>query len=205
MGERDQFESEASSSTARKPATEEEIQAAWVENAPVLTSRIQIVDHNPNWPQRFEREASRVRAILGDRVLMLEHTGSTSVPGLAAKDIIDMLLIVADSSNEAAYVQDLESAGYLLVIREPDWHEHRVFKGPDTNINLHVLSRGSVEIPRILGFRDWLRAHPEDRDRYQKTKRELAQRDWKYVGNYADAKTEIVEQIIARAIDGVGA
>jgi GrpB-like predicted nucleotidyltransferase (UPF0157 family) len=186
--------------TVRAPLTEEEIQAAWVGKVPELTSRIQIVDYDPDWPRLFERESARIRDVLRDRVLMLEHTGSTSVPGLAAKNIIDMLLVVPDSADEPAYIPDLESAGYVLVIREPDWHQHRVFKGPDTNVNLHVLSNGSVEIQRILAFRDWLRLHPEDRDRYEKTKRELAQRDWKYVGNYADAKTEIVEEIIARAM-----
>jgi GrpB-like predicted nucleotidyltransferase (UPF0157 family) len=111
-----------------------------------------------------------------------------------------MLLVVPDSSDEPAYVPALTAAGYRLVIREPDWNEHRVFKGPDTNVNLHVLSDGSPEIDRILGFRDWLRAHDDDRLRYERTKRELAGRQWEYVQNYADAKTEVVEAIIARAM-----
>jgi GrpB-like predicted nucleotidyltransferase (UPF0157 family) len=93
----------------------------------------------------------------------------------------------------------MEAAGYRLVIREPDWFEHRVFKGPDTNINLHVFSPGCPEIARMVGFRDWLRTHPDDRDLYARTKRELATRTWKYVQNYADAKTQVVEEIVARA------
>ncbi len=104
-------------------------------------------------PALFVREEVRVRAALGGAVLRLEHTGSTSVPGLAAKPIIDMLLVVADSADEPAYLPALEAVGYVLVIREPDWHEHRVFKGPDTNINMHVFSAGSPEIDRILLFR----------------------------------------------------
>ena len=93
----------------------------------------------------------------------------------------------------------MHRAGYVLRIREPDWHQHRLFKGPDTSINLHVFSEGSSEIERMLRFRDWLRSHLEDRDLYLSTKRELAQRTWKYTQNYADAKSEVVEQILARA------
>lgn len=123
----------------------------------------------------------------------------TSVPRLAAKPLIDILLIVPNSADETAYVPALEAAGYVLRIREPDWHEHRLFKGPDTNINLHVFSPDSPEIERMLLFRDWLRSHPTDRQLYERAKRELASREWKYVQNYADAKTEVVEEIIARA------
>jgi GrpB-like predicted nucleotidyltransferase (UPF0157 family) len=148
------------------------------------------------------RAAARIRGALGERVEQLEHIGSTSVPGLAAKPIIDILLIVPDSSDEPAWLPDLEAAGYLLVIREPDWHQHRCLKGPDTNVNLHVYSPGCPEIERYLLFRDRLRGHPEDRDHYQRVKRELAERDWTYVQEYADAKTEVVEGIIARARAG---
>jgi GrpB-like predicted nucleotidyltransferase (UPF0157 family) len=184
----------------RKPLTEDEIRAATVGELVPLTSRIELVDYDPEWPRLFRREEARIRGLLGDRVLRLEHTGSTSVPGLAAKPIIDMLLIVADSGDEATYAPALESGGYLVRIREPEWHQHRVLKGPDTNANLHVLSAGSPEIERVLAFRDRLRTHDEERELYECTKRELASRDWKYVQNYADAKTEVVEAIIARAL-----
>src|SRR5262249_27365734 len=151
---------------------------------------------DPEWPRLYEREAKRIRAALGDNVVLLEHVGSTSVPGLAAKPLIDILLVVLDSSHEASYVPPLEAAGYVLRIREPEWYEHRVFKGPDTNVNLHVFSPGCVEITRMLGFRDWLRTHDDDRQLYERTKRELARQDWKYVQNYADAKTAVVEEIV---------
>ena len=164
-----------------------------------LSRPIEIVEYDPEWPALFEREDRRIRAALGDKVLRLEHTGSTSVPGLAAKPCIDIAMIVPDSSDESTYVPDLEAAGYVLWIREPDWGEHRVFKGPDTNVNLHVYSPGNPEVERMVGFRDWLRTHDDDRQLYERTKRDLIKREWAYVQNYADAKTEVVEEIVARA------
>ena len=119
--------------------------------------------------------------------------------GLAAKPIIDILLAVPDSSDEQAYVPALEAAGYVLRAREPGWFEHRMFKGPDTDINLHVFTVGAAEIDRMLLFRDWLRANDADRGAYLQVKRDLAKRTWLHVQHYADAKTAIVEQIIARA------
>ena len=163
---------------------------------------IHLADYDPSWPVLYEREAARIRDALGERVLLLEHVGSTSVPGLPAKPIIDILLAVPDSADEAAYVPPMEAAGYAVRIREPDWHEHRVFKGPDTDVNLHTFSAGSSEIERMLAFRDWLRTHDDERDLYLATKRELAARHWVYVQDYADAKGEVVEAIIARALAG---
>jgi GrpB-like predicted nucleotidyltransferase (UPF0157 family) len=121
------------------------------------------------------------------------------VPGLPAKPVVDIDLVVSDSSDEGAYVPRLEAAGYVLRIREPDWFEHRLFKGPDTNVNLHTFSDGCEEVDRMLLFRDWLREHADDRERYAQAKRELAAREWKYVQNYADAKSEVVREILARA------
>ncbi len=185
--------------TAYVPSTEEQIRAAQVGELVPLVAPIQIVDYDPEWPRLYEREAERVQSALGDRVLLIEHVGSTSVPGLAAKPKIDMLLVVANSADESAYVPALEAAAYLLTIREPDWYEHRMFKGPDTDINLHVFSSGCREINRMLLFRDWLRSNESDRRLYERTKRELASNNWKYMQNYADAKTAIVEKILARA------
>ncbi len=184
---------------SRAPSREEEMRAAHIGPLVPLAGRIQIVDYDPEWPRLFVREAERIRAALGDRVLLLEHVGSTSVPGLAAKPRIDMLLVVPNSADESAYVPAMEAAGYVLAIREPNWYEHRVFKGPDMDINLHVFSPGCAEIDRMLLFRNWLRSNASDRELYERTKRELARKDWKYTQNYADAKTEVVEEIIARA------
>ena len=164
-----------------------------------MSSQILLKDYNPQWPEVFRREADRIRVVLGCQALQIEHIGSTSVPTLAAKPIIDILLVVADSSDESAYVAILESAGYFLRIREPNWHEHRMFKGPGADINLHVFSSGCPEIHRILTLRDRLRSDPVDRELYERTKRSLAQMDWKDVQDYADAKTVVIEEILARA------
>jgi GrpB-like predicted nucleotidyltransferase (UPF0157 family) len=181
--------------------TEAEIQAFSVGIVKPLTGPINFVEYDDAWPALFAREEARIRSILGERAVRLEHTGSTSVPGLAAKPVIDITMTIADVLDEPAYAPDLEAAGYRLVIREqePEWYDHRVFKGPDTNINLHVFSAGSVELERMVGFRDWLRTHDDDRALYEATKRDLIRREWKYVQNYADAKGDVVEAIAARA------
>jgi GrpB-like predicted nucleotidyltransferase (UPF0157 family) len=188
--------------TTPAPLTEEQMRAVTIGELTPLAGPIQIVDYDPEWPHLFAREAERIRVALGDRVLLLEHAGSTSVPGLAAKPRIDIVLAVPDSSDEPAYVPALEAAGYVLRIREPDWYEHRMFNRPDTALNLHIFSAGCPEIDRMLLFRDWLRHNPADRQLYESTKRELARQDWKYTQNYADAKTAVVEEILARAQRG---
>ena len=184
---------------AQAIVSDDELQAVTVGERTPHNAPVTLVDYDPAWPVLFEREASRIRRLLGDAVVRLEHTGSTSVPGLAAKPIIDIALIVPDSADESTYVPQLEAEGYLLRIREPHWHEHRLLKGPDTDANVHVFSTGSPELARMVGFRDWLRTHPEDRELYERTKRELAARTWRHVQHYADAKTAVVEEIIARA------
>jgi GrpB-like predicted nucleotidyltransferase (UPF0157 family) len=163
-------------------------------NAPIM-----LAEYDAGWPALFEQQADRIRSVLGPVALSVEHVGSTSVPGLAAKPIIDILLAVPDSADEQAYVPALEAAGYVLRIREPDWFEHRLLKGPDVDINLHVFSSGAAEIDRMLRFRDWLRANEADRDTYLQVKRDLAGRTWRHVQHYADAKTAVIAEIMARA------
>ena len=163
-----------------------------------LPGRIVVSDYDPSWPDRYAGEAARVSSKLGGRALRIEHVGSTSVPELAAKPIIDIVLEVADSSDEPAYAGDLESAGYVLRIREPEWYEHRLFRVPGS-VNLHVFSAGCPETDRMVRFRDHLRTDAADRDLYARTKRDLAAREWKYMQQYADAKTEVIGEIMARA------
>jgi GrpB-like predicted nucleotidyltransferase (UPF0157 family) len=183
-----------------KVRSDEEILAVRIGPPEVLNAQIYLAPYDPEWPQLFSIEAARIKDALGDRAMVLEHVGSTAIPGLSAKPRIDIILGVADSADEAAYVPALEAAGYVLRIREPDWHEHRVFKGPDADINLHVFTVGCAEIHRMLGFRDHLRANAADRSAYEQRKQELARQTWKFTQHYADAKSEVVEDILARAV-----
>ena len=181
-------------------ASEEALRAVTIGELVVLAGPVLLADYDPGWATAFEHEATRIRGALGDQVRLLEHVGSTSVPGLPAKPIIDIVLAVPDSRDEGAYVPPMEAAGYVLRIREPEWFEHRLFKGVGPDANIHVFTVGTPEIDRMLAFRDWLRGHDDDRSLYEQTKRDLAAREWKYVQHYADAKTDVVETIMARAL-----
>lgn len=183
-----------------RQTTEDELRAAHVDGNPTrLDGQVALVEYDPAWPGMFALEAERLRAALGERARRIEHVGSTSVPGLAAKPKIDILLEVADTRDEPSYVPAMTAAGYVLHIREPDWHEHRLFKRPPVTLSLHVFSTGCVEIERILRFRDHLRADLADRDLYLRTKHELARRVWQFTQNYADAKGDVIEDILRRA------
>lgn len=164
---------------------------------------IALVPHDAGWAERFRDEERRVRAALGERVIVLEHVGSTSVPGLAAKPVLDLLLVVPRSDEESSYASGLEAAGYALRLREPEWYEHRLFRrtveGAGLTVNLHVFSPGCDEVDRMLRFRDRLRADATDRELYERTKRELAARPWTSVQDYADAKSDVVRAILSRA------
>jgi len=161
--------------------------------------QIKIFDCDADWPRKFQTHARMVGGAVGTAALQIEHIGSTSVPGLAAKPIVDMLLVVANSADESSYVPQLEAAGYVLRVREPDWHEHRMFRTPENDVHIHIYSTGCPEIRRNLIFRDRLRANAGDRRRYEQTKRELAAKEWSDMNDYAAAKTDVIESIIAAA------
>jgi GrpB-like predicted nucleotidyltransferase (UPF0157 family) len=171
----------------------------------VRPARVEIHDYDDGWPAIYERQARRIRGALGDRVVRLAHVGSTSVPGLAAKPVIDIALEVPDTTDEEQYRPALEAAGYRFAFREPDWFEHRMFKDfVPLKVNLHVFPAHCPETDQMLLFRNWLRTHPEDRDLYLTTKRALAARDWPRTQDYADAKTEVVTEILTRARGATG-
>jgi GrpB-like predicted nucleotidyltransferase (UPF0157 family) len=177
---------------------EEQILAATVGEPPPQYRDVVIADYDPEWPGWFERAAEGIRGALGDKALELDHVGSTSVPGLAAKPLIDINLVVADTTDEDAYVPSLEAIGYVLRVREPDWFEHRLLRGYDPPVNLHVFNPGCEEVERMRRFRDHLRSNDADREFYERTKRDLAAQEWKYVQNYADAKSQVVQDILTR-------
>ena len=170
----------------------------WVGPPPPVRP-IDIVDADPSWPTHYDQLANRIRRALGDRVLALEHVGSTSVPGLAAKPTIDIDLTVTDSSDESAYVPPLEGAGFVLTIREPRWHQHRLMVATSPRANLHVWSPDSPEAIRHVMFRDWLRDHPDDRRRYADAKQaaaEASNEDGETVMDYNLRKQPVVRDIL---------
>ncbi|MEO7038675.1 MAG: GrpB family protein [Candidatus Elarobacter sp.] len=160
---------------------------------------IELFPYDPQWPRIFDAESGRIRGSLGSLALSLEHVGSTSVPGLIAKPIIDICLVVLDSSREDAYLAKLEALGYAVTVREPEWFEHRMLQRTAPDVNLHIFSADCAEIARMRLFRDWLRGAPEDVRLYAEAKARLAKRRWASVQEYADAKSGIVAEIITRA------
>ncbi|MDP8929598.1 MAG: GrpB family protein [Actinomycetota bacterium] len=157
---------------------------------------IVLEDWDQRWVERFEQERERIVRALGEVVRRIEHVGSTSVTGLAAKPIVDIQLSVADVEDEAFYVPPMEAAGYVLRVREPG---HRMFRTPDIGVQIHFCTSGSDWERRHLLFRDWLRRSSEDRVRYEASKRELARREWDDVNDYADAKSTVIKKISERA------
>ena len=161
------------------------------------------IRYRADWIEKFASHKAAIISAVSPHAHRVEHIGSTAVPGLPAKPIIDILLIVRDSGDESLYLPTLLEKGYQLRVREPDFHEHRMLRTPEKDVHIHVFSKGSPEIDRYLDFRNWLRGHPEDRDAYADLKQTLAKRDWDDMNAYADAKTGFIEAILkkARSID----
>jgi len=156
---------------------------------------IHIDDYDPSWPTRFDEHRVRLTASLGSRALRVEHVGSTSVPGLAAKPVIDIQLSVDDVSATADYEPHLLDAGYQLRVVEPG---HRMYRTPDRDVHVHLWADSADERRHLL-FRDRLRASPDDRERYEELKRTLAHRDWPDVNDYAQAKGPLIAEIVRNA------
>ncbi|GAA1967334.1 GrpB family protein [Microbacterium deminutum] len=168
---------------------------------------IAVVPWDPQWPAVFTALTSMIERALGDRALEIEHVGSTSVPGLPAKPVIDIDLVVADSADEASYVPALEAAGFVLRVREPWWYEHRCLVREEPRCNLHVFSPDCAEAARHRIFRNWLRQDDADRDRYSRAKRAAAaaaNERGEHVMEYNARKQDVVRQIYDRAFRAAG-
>jgi len=159
---------------------------------------VELSEYDRRWPARFEKRAAELRAILADRARLIEHIGSTSVPGLAAKPIIDIVVGIDDPDDEPAYLPDLQAAGYDLRVREP---QHRCLRAgePDELINLHCYPPDHLETRKYLIFRDRLRSDEDDRLLYEVAKRSLADREWADMNYYAEAKQPVIDTILRRA------
>ena len=187
--------------------SDEYLQAVTIGTVEKLEGTIELREYDPVWPEQYRAERKKIAEALQGEMISVEHVGSTSVPGLCAKPILDLLLLMEDSAAEERYVPALERAGYVLRVREPDWYQHRLLKGTNPAVNLHVFSARCEEARRMLDFRDWLRGCREDREQYARVKRRLAQQSWTYVQHYADAKSQVVAEIfhhiqVSRQADG---
>jgi GrpB-like predicted nucleotidyltransferase (UPF0157 family) len=158
--------------------------------------KILIVDYDHDWPGRFEEQRTRVSRALGDAALQIEHIGSTAVPGLAAKPVIDLLVTVENPDDESAIAPALEAAGYELRVREAG---HRMFRTPAGDAHVHIWAEADPEVERYIRFRDQLRRSADDRRAYEQLKRELAAKEWSDMNEYADAKGPLIEAILGRA------
>ncbi|KAA8644275.1 hypothetical protein EYZ11_002851 [Aspergillus tanneri] len=163
--------------------------------------RIEIVEPSPTWPATYEHIAQRIRSAIGNYMISIEHIGSTSVPGLPAKDIIDVDVIVPDPSAEDSYIPALEAAGFQFLLREPDWYQHRFLGLEFPYANVHVFGPDGHEAIRHRLFRDWLRDHEEDRIRYAAAKREAAEASrnaGETVMQYTDRKEPVIRDILQK-------
>ena len=160
-----------------------------------------VVDYDSAWPGTYARWRHRIGAALGPAALGIEHVGSTSVPGLAAKPIVDIQVSVAALTDESAYVPQLEEIG--LVLRSRD-EMHRYFRPPagqSRDVHVHVCSAGSQWEHDHLLFRDYLRADPEACRRYTETKRANVRRWSDDSWAYTEAKTGVILDILEQATD----
>jgi len=154
-----------------------------------------VVAYDPAWPGRFDTERRRIASALGDGAITIHHVGSTAVEGLAAKPVVDITVVVPAPQDESTYVPALEAAGYEVRVREPG---HRMLRTPERDVHIHVWVDPS-DVRRHLLFRDWLRRSAADRARYEGLKLQLAKREWDDMNLYADAKTELILEIMGRA------
>jgi GrpB-like predicted nucleotidyltransferase (UPF0157 family) len=168
---------------------------------------IRLVPADLTWPDRYATLAGLIKQALGDSAIAIEHVGSTAVPGLLAKPVIDIDLTVADPRDEQAYIPALERCGFTLVVREPWWYEHRCLRLGEPACNLHVFSPGCPEVERHLILRDWLRSHPEDCSLFAAAKvaaAEATQASGGHVMDYNALKESAVREIYDRAFRALG-
>ena len=181
-------------------------QSPWVPGAGP-SGEVAVLPPDPDWPRVYDELAGRIREALGWRALRVEHVGSTAVPGLPAKPIIDIDLTVADPDDESAYLPALEAAGFELRVREPWWYGHRVLRGVDPRCHVHVFGYDSPELVKHRIFRDWLRGNPDDRELYAEMKRQAAAAavaNGEHSMQYNARKQEVVREIYRRAFLATG-
>jgi GrpB-like predicted nucleotidyltransferase (UPF0157 family) len=157
---------------------------------------IVVSEYDPSWPARFETERQRLVSALGDTAVRIEHIGSTALPGLAAKPIIDVLVTVNTVELvDERYRPNLEASGYLLRVSEPD---RKMFQTPTRDVHVHIWPASHEADRAISDPPDWLRYNESDRHLYEQRKRELAGQ-WPDMNHYAEAKSDVIVPILERA------
>lgn len=177
-----------------------------------IIRKIAIVEPNPAWSQQFSDAKARIDSVLGTTALSINHVGSTSVPGLPAKNVIDIDLVVKDVEDEESYIEPLQSLDFRFLFREPDWHQHRFLidegdRPGSYPINLHVFGPDCSEVERHRIFRDWLVKQPEDLQLYAKVKRECAvatETAGESLQQYTLRKEKVIREILDRAFRDLG-
>ncbi|WP_258089948.1 GrpB family protein [Serratia liquefaciens] len=165
---------------------------------------VAVVAYDSSWPEIYLTLESDVKNELGSNLLQIDHVGSTAVPGLAAKPVIDIDLTVADAEDEKTYVLALESLGYKLIVREPRFHGHRLFHYNNPRVNLHVFTLNSPEITRHLLFRNWLRQSERDCKLYSDAKFEAIKGCSLDIQKYHENKSKIVRDIYQKIFKHLG-
>jgi len=158
---------------------------------------LHVVDYDPHWAHIFLVHQQRIQTALAAVPVDIHHIGSTSVPGLPAKPIVDIAIAVDDITAEEDYLTPLLAAGYLLRVREP---AHRLVRTPERDVHVHILEKGDPAITRYLVFRDRLRSDADDRALYAETKKALIRQGFDDMNAYSDAKTDVIAAIVARAV-----
>jgi GrpB-like predicted nucleotidyltransferase (UPF0157 family) len=184
--------------TQRFLGTPEQNAVALVGERPARWDHIVIEDYDPAWAGQFAAAAAVLSDALGGLIVAIEHVGSTSVPGLPAKPVIDIDLLIEDTADESGYVPALEERGYRLVLREPWWYGHRLLVSPAEDVHLHLWPRDAPEPIRHRLFRDWLRSHRPDRELYAAAKRCLAHETAQSPDRYNLAKNDVIDDIYTR-------
>jgi GrpB-like predicted nucleotidyltransferase (UPF0157 family) len=158
--------------------------------------RLKLHDHDDRWAGRYRDHRQRILDALRGHDVEVEHIGSTSVPRLAAKPVVDIVVAVDDITAEEDYLPALLDAGYELRVREPG---HRLVRTPARDVHVHVYGRDDPAVEDYLLLRDHLRTDADDRTLDERTKRTLLEQRWDDTNAYADAKTDVILAITARA------
>lgn len=165
---------------------------------------VEVVAYDPSWPQKYEKIERFIKNALGSNLQTIDHIGSTSIPNISAKPVIDIDLSVSDPADENSYLSALEKLGFKLIVREPRFYGHRLLHLAEPRVNLHVFSTDCPETIRHLLFRDWLRKSKEDRQLYANAKLDAVKDSRLDIEKYHENKKHVVHEIYRKIFKSLG-